>query len=425
MVQKFNIAVLATAIASHFLGFAAARHDSGDTIVEVQYQPYAIVCSGKTTTSTAVQTVTKCNGKDGYVTITEPGPVATTRTIPPKDGHPGTVIIDVPSDGRGPGYVTVTQLGPVPTTFTIPPNSGHPGTVIVQTTVPATNPGYVTITEPGPVATTRTIPPKDGYPGTVIIDVPTAKSTAAAPTSTAAGSSTSSSTSISSSTTSKSPSCTAGVKWAYYKMAQASTDTASGPGKIPYQGATDWIQNALQIETVMQGNPSPDSTGTTEVIGVPSAPGSKIGVPGNNCGVSPPVIYGTTTSGDGSYFVVHHIGYFHPDKSGDYRFALPDVDDGMYLWLGDKAKSGWTTANADLYAQSGGSADHSKNPFHYTATAGEYVPFRATFVQAERCAFWNLTIQDPTSKYIESADIKVMDNQLTFGCGSNTPDFDF
>ncbi|KAJ2971334.1 hypothetical protein NQ176_g7741 [Zarea fungicola] len=132
-------------------------------------------------------------------------------------------------------------------------------------------------------------------------------------------------------------------------------------------------------------------------------------------------MYGTTTPGNGTYFVVHHIGYFHPDKTGDYRFNIPDVDDGMLMWIGDKAKSGWTTANADAFAQSGGD---SKN-FHYQATAGEYVPFRATFIQAERCAFWNLTIQDPTSTYIESADIPVTDNQLVYGCGPSTPDFSF
>ncbi|KAJ2968035.1 hypothetical protein NQ176_g9375 [Zarea fungicola] len=570
------------ATASRLLGYAAADAKHSDTVVEVQYQPFEIVCSGKTTTSTAVQTVTKSKGTDGYVTITHPGSIAATHTIPPHNGQPGTVIIDVP--GVGSGYVTITQPGPVATSITIPPSNGHPGTVIIQTTTQAGNPGYVTIIEPGPVATTRTIPPKNGNPGTVIIDDPNAQgyvtitesgpvattrtippkngnpgtviidvpyvtitssgsiaatitvpptgtnpgtviiettagpdkpwlhnrhelwysayhhhcspdgsgtaattitvpptgtnpgtviieTTAANPTfvtitssgavattitvpptgtnpgtiiiettsrtlttpasststssstsSTTTTSSSSSSTSTSSSTTSATPSCTPGLKWAYYKMAQAPTNTSSEQGLIPYQGATDWIQNAMNIQTIMQGNPTPDSTGITQVIGVPSATGQKIGDPANNCGVSPPVIYGTTVTGIGTYFVVQHIGYFHPDTSGDYRFAVGGVDDGMLMWLGSKAISGWTNANADLYGQVGGEASGA---FHYTATAGQYVPIRITIVQAERCSYWNLTIQDPTLKYIESADIPVTDSQLTSGCGANTPDFSF
>lgn len=188
---------------------------------------------------------------------------------------------------------------------------------------------------------------------------------------------------------------------------------------IPYQEDNQWLKNAVKIELVLEGNPAPDNTGTTEVIGVPKENGAKIG-PG--CGVSPPNIYGTTTAGDGTYFVVQHIGYFHPQKSGDYRIDVNDADDGMYMWLGPNAKSGWTSDNADVYTGGGGTG---KNPLHYQATAGEYVPFRATFVQAERCAFWNLTIQDPTGAYLESADIKVKDDVLTFGCGAETPDFGF
>ncbi|RGP69375.1 hypothetical protein FSPOR_4764, partial [Fusarium sporotrichioides] len=152
----------------------------------------------------------------GYITIvrqpTGTGVItaATTITVPPSNGQPGTIIIETPAPQPGGGEITIpagadgsfvtiirgptgTNAVNAPTTITVSGAPGQPGTVIIETpvgsggqttrapddpfTISAPGGQYVTIFrphsgEPITVPITLTQPGQNGQPGTVIIETP-------------------------------------------------------------------------------------------------------------------------------------------------------------------------------------------------------------------------------------------------------------
>ncbi|KAM0416438.1 hypothetical protein ACHAPD_005364 [Fusarium lateritium] len=152
------------------------------------------------------------NGDSPYSTILRPhagsGEITepVTYTIPPSGTNPGTVIIETPAvrvgqsvitlpSDPGSGYITIvrqptgTGVITAATTITVPPSNGQPGTIIIET--PAPQPGGGEITIPagadgsfvtvirGPTGTnavntptTVTVSGAPGQPGTVIIETP-------------------------------------------------------------------------------------------------------------------------------------------------------------------------------------------------------------------------------------------------------------
>ncbi|KAF0636930.1 hypothetical protein FPSE5266_10950, partial [Fusarium pseudograminearum] len=152
----------------------------------------------------------------GYITIVKPpqNPItaATTRTIRPSGGQPGTIIIETPAPqsgtnditipaGSGGSMVTIIQ-GPTgtdavtaPTTITMTGGQGQPGTVIIKTPVqsgsgqttrapdgpvtipPGTGNKFITVFRPhsgDPISAPITLTQKgqNGQPGTIIIETP-------------------------------------------------------------------------------------------------------------------------------------------------------------------------------------------------------------------------------------------------------------
>ncbi|GKU18141.1 unnamed protein product [Fusarium langsethiae] len=152
----------------------------------------------------------------GYITIVrQPAgtgviTAATTITVPPSNGQPGTIIIETPAPQPGGGEITIpagadgsfvtiirgptgTNAVNAPTTITVSGAPGQPGTVIIETpvgsggqttrapddpfTISAPGGQYVTIFrphsgEPITVPITLTQPGQNGQPGTVIIETP-------------------------------------------------------------------------------------------------------------------------------------------------------------------------------------------------------------------------------------------------------------
>ncbi|KAJ3465412.1 hypothetical protein MRS44_006070 [Fusarium solani] len=175
-------------------------------------------------TQSSAQQPTTVSGSDGYITIYTPypgpGTIDTPITIvtPPRDGQPGTVLIETPvpqTPTQGPvetpepattvsgsdGYVTIYTPYPgpgkisSPITIITPPQGGQPGTVLIETPVPdPTQPqqsGPATVTDPerwvtiytpfpGPGTISQPItitqPPANGQPGTVLIETPVPQS---------------------------------------------------------------------------------------------------------------------------------------------------------------------------------------------------------------------------------------------------------
>lgn len=210
--------------------------------------------------------------------------------------------------------------------------------------------------------------------------------------------------------------CTPMIPWAYYEFAQAPTQNATTPGHVPFHeldaAGNTWANDFFLPEVALSGQ-SPTGTGKTDTITLP-----------NNCAGNKPVIYGQTEPGNSTYFVVQHLAYFHPAKTGTYTFTTPQVDDALYLWLGPNAVSGYTAANANNIWQSEGpyTADYT-----YTATAGDYIPMRLLFVQAQDCGFFNFYARDPDQGTVVAGQQNIQNNQLLWDCtGSNVaPPFNF
>ena len=132
--------------------------------------------------------------------------------------------------------------------------------------------------------------------------------------------------------------------------------------------------------------------------------------------------------------IVQHIGYFHPDKSGDYGIVVPKgkgnkngADDAVYVWIGSNAKSGWNNQNptllGDYYDQ-----PPAKESFTYSVSkdqVGEYVPIRILWVNAQLCGSFAFKLIDPSGKVVAASDTSATDDVLVTSCGSAAPAFDF
>ncbi|KAK1715214.1 GLEYA domain-containing protein [Colletotrichum lupini] len=229
-------------------------------------------------------------------------------------------------------------------------------------------------------------------------------------------SSTSTSTS-SSSCTIPTASCTPELLWTYYGLAQAPTETASSSGNIPFHGngadgQANWKMTYFNINTVLSGQ-NPDNTGRTTTIGL-----------AQQCITTTRTVYGTTTSGQSQFMIVQHIGYFHPVTSGTYTFSFSNVDDGVYLWLGNNAKTGFTNANVnknvDYYVT------NSAGTYTFTATAGQYYPIRLLFFNAQQCGSFTFSLTDQAGGVVVSNSQAVGD-RLVASCpnDSNAAPFGF
>lgn len=69
-------------------------------------------------------------------------------------------------------------------------------------------------------------------------------------------------------------------------------------------------------------------------------------------------------------------GYFRASYTGVHTIYVA-ADDGAYAWFGEKARTGWTTANADI--ANGGLHPVIEISNTVTLNAGEYVPLRVMF----------------------------------------------
>ena len=69
------------------------------------------------------------------------------------------------------------------------------------------------------------------------------------------------------------------------------------------------------------------------------------------------------------------LGYFRAPHTANYTFNASGSDDELYFWIGDKAITGYTATNADVYAHAvSDSGRQVSNPI--ALTAGEYYPIR-------------------------------------------------
>ena len=115
---------------------------------------------------------------------------------------------------------------------------------------------------------------------------------------------------------------------------------------------------------------------------------------------------------DGSNFSCQWLGYFKPTTTETYTFFTAS-DDASYMWIGDNAVTGFTTANATV--NNGGAHGVVERSGTAALTAGVYYPVRIQFGEAGGGD--SMTFNHSTATIGKTTDVtgKVFYNSATNG----------
>jgi hypothetical protein len=120
------------------------------------------------------------------------------------------------------------------------------------------------------------------------------------------------------------------------------------------------------------------------------------------------------------YMAINHEAWLNAVIPGDYTIFLPNSDDITFVWVGSDAYSGWTRENAD--AELGVFAGVSRT-VTVTLAAGDHLPIRVLWVNAQGGYFFEVTIRNPNGDIIASADVMNSDYIVQDTCEPFAPDF--
>ncbi|KAH7309042.1 GLEYA domain-containing protein [Stachybotrys elegans] len=207
--------------------------------------------------------------------------------------------------------------------------------------------------------------------------------------------------------------CTPGMQWAFYSMRRSPSDEQTFPGQIPNleggEAAENWRRRYFSVQEVLRDQ-APGTTGSSRTIGI-----------GTQCSGTRS-LYDMEMTGDATYMVLQHIGYFRPALSGTYTFAFSGVDDAVFLWLGNNAVSGFSNgeagnANLDINFYDPGRSGSFSGDF----VAGTYWPYRILYVNAQGCGAFDFTLTDPEGVVVVSNSVSNQRDELTQGCDAGAP----
>lgn len=185
-----------------------------------------------------------------------------------------------------------------------------------------------------------------------------------------------------------------GVRYALYSNSAAGGQTAAS-----YSG--------YQPTTVKSTRPI--ATGIGNYIGEDNANGAQVS------------IYGTTR--DPSTLVIANTFYLYAGRgTGYYSFTIPYTDDIEFVWVGSKALSGWTRANADLMQfWSSSSATQTPVTIAFFLTFGTYTPVRVHWGNGGGIGSMQFTVTAPDGQVIISSSGNgglLTPNAVTSPCNS-------
>ncbi|CAN8101136.1 unnamed protein product [Discula destructiva] len=172
-----------------------------------------------------------------------------------------------------------------------------------------------------------------------------------------------------------------GLDWTYYNY--------EGYG-VPYGDSQGWDPTWFETHTV------PNTTGVTQSpLGIGSV--------GNYCGFGASGSESATFYGRSehcNYFALEYTAFIYAYAAGNYTFTIEQGDDVVFLWLGNPACRGYTIDNAALRVASRGSAA----TVVYTATAGQFIPFRVHYGQVNYDYYFAVDITGPDGRVLASGN---------------------
>jgi hypothetical protein len=185
-----------------------------------------------------------------------------------------------------------------------------------------------------------------------------------------------------------------GFDWAYYNNSARNTDTTY---------STFHPDSYKKV--------APIFVGATSYVGGLYGQGSQTTGP----------IYDSSRTFNLDFFGLNHHAYIYACEAGKYSITIPYSNDGVYLWTGAKAYSGWTDNNADakaLYNQ----PDHiaGQASFSLTIAANSYVPIRFFYGQAQFGGGFNFNITTPSGQVIVSNTETFSPYVVRYSCDKTT-----
>lgn len=112
-------------------------------------------------------------------------------------------------------------------------------------------------------------------------------------------------------------------------------------------------------------------------------------------GTAPIHIYGSPKTFPSTYFALNHRGYIYAVQSGTYTFTSHNSDEIVLYWIGSKAYSGWTRANADLDDAIYSPRRGQLITFTTELQEGHYYALRIVFANAQIHAIENISVTAP------------------------------
>ncbi|KAI0840888.1 GLEYA domain-containing protein [Hypoxylon sp. FL0890] len=110
--------------------------------------------------------------------------------------------------------------------------------------------------------------------------------------------------------------------------------------------------------------------------------------------------YGSDLWTNTDFYVIDHRGYLFAPQTGAYTISATGVDDAVFVWYGETAVSGWSRANDALLVTT--DSPNQSGSIPVTLNAGDYLPFRIMYAQAQGGAEFQLSITAPDGTVISN-----------------------
>lgn len=127
-------------------------------------------------------------------------------------------------------------------------------------------------------------------------------------------------------------------------------------------------------------------------------------------------IYGIQTTFNCREFSIVHRLYMFAYMSGTWRIEVTSIDDQVLTWVGAKAQSGWTKANADTNRYYG----QTTSWLWINVVAGQYYPVRIAFGNYGGGASYFAAFYDPTNNVAFTTDTRNSPYILRRSCDGTT-----